>query len=395
MITCGEGRDIMSREIIAHNLKRLRAAAEMTQSAVASMSGMSLSGYQKLERGNADARPESIKAISKALKATIPELLAEVKLLKEVRFRSLKRLKTREQVIADVVTWLADFDSLELITEQKQAHQIGELWKDFNDFGKDRIPEFASHCRKEFGLGIKAPVHDICGLLEARGIKLKSSLVATDAFMGLSVSSNEQGGPAIIVNTWKRLPVETWIFSAAHELGHLLMHLGSYDIEETDEDNEQEKEADRFASHFLMPDDAFMSEWDETSGLPLIDRVFKVKRVFKVSWRTVLFRYTEKLSSAQKNKAWMSFNIAYKARNGSTLLKHDELQGVGREVYKVGFQRSAGREPYPLDQYDFKEDRLPKLVREAVEQGLISLSRGAEILHLPYKDMRSLSASWI
>ncbi len=385
----------MSREVIAHNLKRLRAAAEMTQSAVASKSGMSLSGYQKLERGKADARSESVKALSKALKASIPELLAEVKLLKEIRFRSLKRLKTREQVISDVVTWLADFDSLERITKQNQVHQIAELWDSFNQFGNDCIPEFASHCRKVFGLGNKEPVHDICGLLEARGIKLKSSLIATDAFMGLSVSSNEQGGPAIIVNTWKRLPVETWIFSAAHELGHLLMHLGSYDIQQTDEDNEQEREADRFASHFLMPDSAFIREWDETSGLPLVDRVFKVKRVFKVSWRTVLYRYTEKLSPVQKNKAWMSFNIAYKARNGSTLLKHDEPDGVSREVYKIGFQRRAGREPYPLDQYDFQEDRLPKLVREAVEQGLISLSRGAEILHLSIKDMRSLSANWV
>ncbi|MFK5986111.1 MAG: XRE family transcriptional regulator [Pseudomonadota bacterium] len=385
----------MSREIIAHNLKRLRSAAEMTQSVVADLAGMSLSGYQKLERGKADARSESIKAIAKALHASIPELLAEVKPLKEVRFRSLKRLKTREQVIADVVAWLADFDFLENITNQKQEHQIAELWDSFKSFDKENIPEFANHCRKVFGVGNKEPVHDICGLLEARGIKIKSSSIATDAFMGLSVSSNEQGGPAIIINTWQRLPVETWIFSAAHELGHLLMHLGSYDIQALEEDDEQEHEADQFASHFLMPKNAFIREWGETAGLSLIDRVFKVKKVFKVSWRTVLFRYTESIKPEQRNKAWMNFNFAYKVSNGSTLLKHDEPSGVGQEVYKTGFQRTAGREPYPLDQYDFQEDRLPKLVREAVEGGAISLSRGAEILRLPYKDMRSLSANWV
>lgn len=385
----------MSREIIAHNLKRLRAAAELSQSALAELADLSLSGYQKLERGKADARPETIKAISKALKVAIPELLAEVKSLKEIRFRSLKRLKTRDQVIADVVTWLADFDFLETVTEQKQEHQVAELWDAYQEYGSERIPEFANHCRRVFGLGDKDPVHDICGLLEAKGIKLKSSIIATDAFMGLSVSSNEQGGPAIIVNTWSRMPVETWIFSAAHELGHMLMHLGSYDIQALDEDENQESEADRFASHFLMPQESFDREWEETAGLPLVDRVFKVKRVFKVSWRTVLYRYAESLPQAQRNKVWMNFNFAYKQRTGSALLKHDEPNGVSEEVYKVGFQRSAGSEPYPLDRYDFQEDRLPKLVREAVESGLISLSRGAEILRLSYKDMRTLSASWV
>ena len=71
----------------------------------------------------------------------------------------------------------------------------------------------------------------------------------TDSFLGLSVSEQEEGGPAVIVNTWKRLPVETWIFSAAHELGHLLMHLNAYDIDQTTEIDEQESEADQFASH--------------------------------------------------------------------------------------------------------------------------------------------------
>ena len=81
----------MSREIIAHNLKRLRAAAELSQSALAELADLSLSGYQKLERGKADARPETIKAISKKIKVAIPDLLAEMASLKEIRFRSLKR----------------------------------------------------------------------------------------------------------------------------------------------------------------------------------------------------------------------------------------------------------------------------------------------------------------
>lgn len=53
------------------------------------------------------------------------------------------------------------------------------------------------------------------------------------------------------------------------------------------------------------------------------------------------------------------------------------------------------REPDRLPAGDFREDRLAGLVRRAVEAGEMSLSRGAEILGLSLKDMRSLSASWV
>jgi Zn-dependent peptidase ImmA (M78 family) len=60
-----------------------------------------------------------------------------------------------------------------------------------------------------------------------------------------------------------------------------------------DEDAAQEKDADQFASHFLMPDDVFRSGWTEARGLPLFERVLKIKRIFRVSYRTVLYRLSE------------------------------------------------------------------------------------------------------
>ena len=385
----------MSSQIIAHNLKRLRSVAALSQADIAERAGMSLSGYQKLERGNANPRTDTLKALASALNTNIAELLLQVNPLQQVRFRSLKRLKSREQVIADVVVWLRDFEFLETTLNQKQPHKLAELWQAYQQFGPTQIPQFAQYCRKAFNIADNEPVHDICGLLEAKGIKVKSTTIATDAFMGLSVSSNEQGGPAIIINTWQRLSVETWIFSAAHELGHMLMHLGSYDIESHNENDQQEIEADQFASYFLMPQDAFLNEWNTTAGLPLIDRVFKIKSIFNVSWRTVLYRYAQSCDPNMRSNIWKNFNLIYKSRNNTPLLKHEEPDGISQEVYKVGFQRSVGREPFPLDQYNFQEDRLPKLVREAVESGVITLSRGAEILRISLQEMRLLATQWV
>ena len=83
--------------------------------------------------------------------------------------------------------------------------------------------ETARAARRVVGLGPEEPVHDICGLLEENGVKLLLLETKRDSFFGLSVGAGD-GGPAVVVNTWDRISVERWIFTAAHELGHLLLH---------------------------------------------------------------------------------------------------------------------------------------------------------------------------
>ncbi|MCE8027067.1 helix-turn-helix domain-containing protein [Billgrantia aerodenitrificans] len=387
----------MSIEHISINLRRLRKESGISQAELAEAAGLSLSGYRKLELAKTESpRPESLKSIARVLGVPLQELLMPVASLEQVRFRSLRRLKSRGQILADVAVWLQDFADLEDLTGERPPHALEPLWKAYHQHGAEDIPGYAQRVRSAFHLNDREPVHDICGLLEARGIKVRSVSVPNDAFMGLSVGTEERGGPAIVVNTWERLPVETWIFSAVHELGHLLMHLGAYDVAASEEDADQEREADRFASHFLMPEAAFRREWDETAGLSLLDRVFKVKRVFRVSWRTVLFRVAESMPEASRGGLWARFNAEYKRQRSRSLLKHDEPSGIDAEVYHALYsERPVGEEPFGMDAYDFKEDRLARLVRRGLEEGLISLSRGSEILNLPLIEMRELTRSWM
>lgn len=385
----------MSLDILSTNLQKLRRAQGLSQDKLALAAGISRIAYLNIERRQSEPRADTLRALAKALGVRMPDLLVEAPVLKRVRFRSLKRLKRREQVLVEVGQKLRDFSELETLLDAPSPKDIDELRAVAAGVRKKGIPAVAAAMRGHFGLGAHEPVHDICGLLERQGIKVLSVNIATDAFLGLSVSE-EDGGPAVVVNTWERLPVEHWIFSAAHELAHLLLHLQAYQVDEELEDKDQERDADAFASHFLMPEAVFRREWDDTVGMPLFDRVLKVKRVFRVSWRTVLFRLSEGMADPNQRKVlWIHFANAYKKINSKVLLKMDEPEGVSMDAYRdLSDLHKAGPEPAGMDRHDFQGERLWRLVHQATKGGDITLARGAEILGIKLNEMRDLAESW-
>ena len=109
----------------------------------------------------------------------------------------------------------------------------------------------ASYTRKILGLGSTDPVKDICQILEKNGI-IVVELDQIAKFDGASIKT-DQGYPVIVVN--RGLSNDRKRFTIAHELGHLIMHvLGDFPIADYRDEKEREKEADQFASEFLMPE---------------------------------------------------------------------------------------------------------------------------------------------
>ena len=154
--------------------------------------------------------------------------------------------------------------------------------------------------------------------------------------------------------------------------------------------NRAEHEADVFASYFLMPEAAFASEWDDTSGHPLIDRVLKVKRMFRVSYKTVLYRLVE--TDRVGRDVWPVFQRQHAQRLGKALRKADEPNPLKASEFSWNWNRAG--EPEGVSEYDFLEDRLYRLVRTALERKIISLGRAAEILRISREAMRKLAADW-
>jgi Zn-dependent peptidase ImmA (M78 family)/transcriptional regulator with XRE-family HTH domain/predicted HTH domain antitoxin len=384
----------MDLSLVSANLRRLRAAKGMSQADLADSAGLSRVGYRNIESGTAAPRVDSLLRIATALDVRLDELVSPVRLLRGVRFRALKKMTTRGELLADVTRRIDDYIELENLLDARAPFGFGGVRKKVASMrpGEPRAQKAAALARAAISVDSEI-IRDICGLLEDHGVKVFTPKLASEGFFGLSVSEAD-GGPAVVVNTWERLSVERWIFTAAHELGHLLMHLDAYDVERSDEDPLEEKEADTFASYFLMPDALFKKEFAEARGLSLVRLVFKLKRIFRVSWKSVLYRLASQ--SPDGAKLWPRFHWEYKALTGRSLGKADEPDGLLADDFRsVRPSAKVADEPEHLLEGDFVEDRLSRLVRKAVEDEEISLGRAAEILRIDIEDMRELSNSWV
>ncbi len=366
----------MNLQILAQNVRRLRSAKRFSQKALADAAGLSLPAIKNLELSKKEPRMRTVQAIARALDVKLQELFLPVRELRTVRFRSVKRMQNRENVLAEVARWLDNFNYLEEALKDRVPFK---LMKVRAQCSRDRVADAANLCRTKLGLKTDEPIHDICGLLEHTGVKVLSVPMASDGFFGLSVFDPD-GGPAVVVNVWDRISVERRIFSAAHELGHLMLHADAYDVTQVGENKEEEGDADLFAGHFLMPDEGFRKEWNEASGLHWIDRLFKVKRIFRVSYKTVLFRLIE--HDVVDSSIWMRFHQAYKQKFNRSLPFREEPMAID------------STEPFGLKRFDFFEDRFKRLTREAIERDEISLSRGAEMRGISIEEMQDLLQNW-
>lgn len=379
------------RATLAANLLRLRSARGLTQGSLAEAAGLSRAGYRNIEMGAASPRSGTVQALARVLRVPTGDLVRPVERLAGVRFRSGKRLNCRDTVVARAATWLGAYRQLEEALDSRIPFAFRDAVRGRGRDEGGSPAELAASIRRRLHLAESEPVRNICGLLESSGVKVLPLSVASEGFFGLSVSE-EGRGPAIVVNIWERISVERWIFTAAHELGHILLHANAFDASDPTDRPDEEKEADRFAAAFLLPDVGFRKEWDASAGLPFVERVLTIKRMFRVSYRTVLFRLAA--SSSLGKGVWGRFKAEYRARYQLPLLGHDEPERLLPEEFTPAPERAAD-EPDRLSSRDFTEDRFRLLVRRAVEAEHITLSRAAEMLGIRLGEMRALAASWV
>lgn len=383
----------MSLSTLGENLRRLRVNRGLTQAELASRAGISRLAYSNIETAKSEPRSSTIQQIADVLEVPILELISEVPQIRQVRFRASKKLH-REQILATVANWLKDRASIERMLE------IGPVEDSIQAFierhrPRGKKPEVvAALVRSEaWKLPNEAPISDICGRLERWGVRVLPHPFQSDRFFGLAVAP-EGGGPAVVVNVWDRISVERWIFSAAHELGHLLLHHDAFDVTKEEEEPEEERQANIFAGHLLMPDSTFAARWNESPGLSLVERILKIKRMFLVSWKTVAYRLCEH-NSGKTTTIWQACYAGFKAR-GLRVGAHDEVGPSKPEAFS---EQMRADEPATLLPQDFVPAGfggapLRNLIFQAIQKEKISVPRAAEILKVDISTVRQMYDDW-
>lgn len=226
------------------NPKRLaiaRMRRQLTKKDLADRAQITPLTLTRLERGKTtDPEEETVTALAKALDYPVEffflddceELSSEA-----VSFRSLSSLTARQRDAALAAGSIA-FDLAEWVDKRFNLPR-----PELIDLRDEDPVTAAGVLRGHWGIGTK-PIPDMLRLLEAKGIRvfsLSESNKNVDAY-----SCWRDKTPYVFLNTFKS--AERSRFDAAHELGHLVLHMhgasGNRDVE---------READQFASAFLIP----------------------------------------------------------------------------------------------------------------------------------------------
>lgn len=383
---------------LALNIRRLRTSQGMTQSELATRAGLSRPTISHLEDASSEASSSSrtLQAVSNALGVTLSELFQEVKYPSFVRFRALTQFKSREQVLADALNAYERYRQLERKVDEElpipedfeKACQYAQSLA--SEMGVVRAQKVAKHVRETvLKLDMMHPLPPITSVIERMGVRVISMPYHTDAF-GLCFISHE-AKPVIVINISDRITTERWIFSASHELGHLLMHMsqGSQFSEEI-ESVEEENEANSFAAELLMPQAAFELLWGYYyKSLPFVDAVLEIKRRFAVSYQTVLMRKA-KGNREVYQKELARFKEEYDTRYNTDLSITTEASGsvdMGRYdswIVPVSF---TSQEPenlgagMPRSPMFFPQGRTMRLLVQAIESSRIEADEVAQMLY--------------
>lgn len=153
-----------------------------------------------------------------------------------------------------------------------------------NEWDNESIEELAKKVRDHWGIDDK-PITNIVHLMERNGIMVFS--VDTDSQKVNAFCQHRKGRPFIFLGNDKQSAFRRQ-FDGGHELGHILMHkyIDNQEVLNKVEFKQMENHANRFASAFLLPAEAFAKTVTSTSLIHFIE----LKKYWNVSIGAMLYR---------------------------------------------------------------------------------------------------------
>jgi Zn-dependent peptidase ImmA (M78 family)/DNA-binding XRE family transcriptional regulator len=333
----------------AERLKMARYRRKLSGKGLAEEAGLTPVTVSKVENGHQPDDATALK-LAKTLGYPLefffkddPETLDT----KAVSFRSLKKMSAAERnaSLAAGSIGIAFYDWIE--------QRFNLPAPDLIDLSKERErPEVAARLlRQHWGLGDR-PVGSLLKLYESKGIRILSLSENTPNVDAYSFWHADR--PYMFLN--QRKTAERSNFDSAHELAHLVLHFHAG--RESAHIEEAEKQADQFASAFLMP------EADVKSALGY---VYSASQIIKAKgrWKASAMALTTRLHGLGMLSDWSYRSIIIEL--GQRGFRKGEPIGVERETSTV----------------------LAKVLSALWKNG-VTRAKIAEDLYLPWEEIETL-----
>ncbi len=280
----------MNRRAYPERITQARELSGLTKSELAELLDVSVAAVAQWESGAKHPTHENLAAMSRRLAVPMTLLFkpkpAGLERKGPLSFRAWKSAGTRKanrkaerlaEMAAEIFSWLGE----------KIEFPVSVL-PDIPDQGSHADVEAAAiETRKAWGLGDR-PLLKLAELLESKGIFVNPATFGDDRFDAFSCVID--GRPFIFLGNEKKDRARSR-FDAAHELGHLVLHqhLGVTDLLEPEVHDWAEKQADRFASAFLLPQETFSRDVIDSS----LNGFLNLKPKWGVSVQSMVFRAKE------------------------------------------------------------------------------------------------------
>ena len=330
---------------IGRNLKRIRLLKNLSLEKAGNLLNMSAPAIAKYEKGQIVPNSEKLIEFANAYSVKVLDLLKthNAPEMKFNAFRKRQRLQGQNLELLKEIIQNKVSDYLEVIELNKLEINSSKI-KKYACNNADGAEFAALEFRKDYKLSINQPIPNLINILENIGILIIQIDNPDNRFKDFDGLSEIVNNVPIIV-LLNGIDGERQRFTIAHELGHLVLNI-------KDDNLDEEKMCNKFASALLMPKKAIINEFGISRNNISFYELRAFKQEYKVSMASIVYRLKE--LGIIKEHLFKKINISFSA-NG--LKKH---------------------EPYPIDPEETYQ--FNKLVHKLEVDNIISLNRACELL---------------
>ena len=363
---------------LVQRLISARKAAGISQATAAEHLNISRPTFIAIEKEARDVKPEEVKALAKLYNTSINRLMRHNAPPTQVapHLRAVVEREGDDAGLESAVAKLVEFvDDYMFLLDKVQGHAAPTPPPQpvRSPLSVERFAEQqASEQRRLLGFGDREPIGSLRKTLDEIGVhvfidRLDSKLAGLYAYI-------ENFGYCILVN--RKHPQARRRWTVAHEYGHFLFdrdRRGVDYVEPMQRKPENERFADAFAMHFLMPSDGVQRRFHDTyqqKGDVSVGDVLRIADYYGVSLMAMVLRL-ESLGLVRRN-SW------------------DSIKASGAKIKDI--RAEAGIEVVEeKDSVEIFPDRYLMLAIEAWSSDKITTSQFAKLVRRPIIEARDFA----